>query len=158
VGYKRKILKKFLMFLYVASTDDINFKFFHWFFNEWENNNEIAGISRAYELIQEICQRILVLWAYNYQNCLVSFLRRTTFFFVTLYVLYFQLLWESIIIIGFRMLSYLKIAFRNTPTIFPRASLILTLHIWLLQMFNRSPTLRDLIWQFIEIIENETDN
>ena len=39
-----KFWKKFQIFLYVASISGINFKCFHWFFNEWKNNNEIAGI------------------------------------------------------------------------------------------------------------------
>jgi len=39
-----KFWKKCQMFFYVASINSTNFKVFHWFFNEWENNNEIAGI------------------------------------------------------------------------------------------------------------------
>jgi len=38
-----KFWKKFQMFPYVVSINGIDFTFFHWFFNEWENNNEIAG-------------------------------------------------------------------------------------------------------------------
>jgi len=39
-----KFWKKFQMFLYIASINGTNFKYFHWFFNERENNNEVAGI------------------------------------------------------------------------------------------------------------------
>ena len=76
-GCKRKLLKKIPDVSLCSINRWYQFQIFS-LINCW-NSRLQTGIYRTYELIQEICQRIPVLWACNYQNRLVPLLRQTTF-------------------------------------------------------------------------------